>query len=77
MLAFVLFLLALLRRWMPLGAAAAAAVFVGQVAFYWVPPRPRAGFAYWLRISAAGAALCGGFVFLISHVGGATDFPRF
>jgi hypothetical protein len=75
LLAVAIFLIALFKRWMPLPFAAGVAMFVTQLVFYWIPPRPPGGFAGWLRISLVMSALMGVWVYLISFIGGADNIP--
>ena len=75
LLGVTLFLIALLRRWLLLPFAGAAAMFVTQVAFYWAPQRPVISFWGWLRICLVISALVGVGFYLISFIGGADNIP--
>ncbi len=75
MFAVTIFLVVLLRRWVPLPAAGAASVFVTTVALYYVSPRPPDSFAGWLRTRLVLSALMGVGFYLISFIGGADNIP--
>ena len=76
-LVLAIFLIGLLRRWMPLPLAGGVAMFAATSANYWMTASAPRSYADWLPLSLVISALFAGLVFLIQHIGGANNFPSF